>query len=77
MFVCVCKAVRAAEIDTARGQGMRSWEEVAGVCGAGTECGACQDQIDEIIRTPLIPGVVLDRAEQVAIRESCTVRVRR
>ncbi|HEX7928296.1 MAG TPA: (2Fe-2S)-binding protein [bacterium] len=50
MFICVCKAVRAAEIDAARGKGMRSWEEVAGVCGAGTECGACQDDIDARLR---------------------------
>jgi bacterioferritin-associated ferredoxin len=50
MYACVCKAVRVAEIHSARSQGMRSWEEVATVCGAGTECGACHDQIDELLR---------------------------
>lgn len=49
MIVCHCKAVRAEEIRTEVRLGAETVETVGERCGAGTECGGCQDAVCEVI----------------------------
>src|SRR3954470_3228354 len=49
MILCVCQAVTDREVDAAVRAGARSVDAVAACCGAGTDCGACRDAIQERI----------------------------
>ena len=49
MFVCICRAVTAAEIERAVDSGADCVEAVSAVTGAGTSCGTCHDTIDDVI----------------------------
>jgi bacterioferritin-associated ferredoxin len=49
MILCVCQAVTDREVDAAVRGGARSVDAVAACCGAGTDCGACRDAIQERI----------------------------
>jgi bacterioferritin-associated ferredoxin len=46
MVLCICRAVTEREIDAAVHAGARSVDAVAACCGAGTDCGACQEAIE-------------------------------
>jgi bacterioferritin-associated ferredoxin len=49
MILCVCQAVTDREVDAAVRGGAQSVDAVAACCGAGTDCGACRDAIQERI----------------------------
>ena len=50
--ICVCRRVLRAEIEQAvRQQGLTTVEEVSRATGAGYDCGACWDEIEEILAT--------------------------
>jgi bacterioferritin-associated ferredoxin len=49
VLVCLCHPTSDAEIETHVETGARSIEEIARRCGAGTGCGACVCQIEEIL----------------------------
>jgi len=49
MFVCVCHAVTKAEIEKAVDEGAETREQVTKKCRAGGDCGACHDEIEQII----------------------------
>lgn len=58
MIVCCCKAVCSQKIAELIASGVDSVEAIGEVCGAGTDCGSCRDQIEEMIeekmsQTPL------------------------
>ncbi len=54
MFVCICKAVTDSQIHESIDGGAQSREEVTRVCGAGGECGACHNMIEDILEERLI-----------------------
>ncbi|MBM36593.1 MAG: NAD(P)H-nitrite reductase [Acidimicrobiaceae bacterium] len=45
MVVCHCLAINDATIRDLLEAGALSVEEIANRCGAGTECGACVEQV--------------------------------
>jgi bacterioferritin-associated ferredoxin len=49
MIVCICHGASAAEIASLVAGGNDSLATIARACGAGTDCGACRGQIEEII----------------------------
>lgn len=49
MYVCICKRVSEHELRHHVERGARSVEEVGQHCGAGTDCGSCQDDIADLI----------------------------
>jgi len=49
MFVCVCKAVSAAEVEKSIDDGCETVEEVTRSCRAGGDCGACHQTIEDMI----------------------------
>ena len=50
MYVCICSAVTAGELDAAIADGARCEEEVAQRTGAGSGCGTCVDRICDLLR---------------------------
>jgi bacterioferritin-associated ferredoxin len=49
MYVCICLAVTAAEIERVIESGAGSTKKVGARCGAGTSCGKCKTSIRRII----------------------------
>jgi bacterioferritin-associated ferredoxin len=47
MIVCLCHAVSDRTIDRAIRDGAETVEELGEVCGAGTGCGACLEDLAE------------------------------
>ena len=49
MYVCVCRAVCDREVDSVIEGGATTVEAVTKACGAGSDCGACHDEIADRI----------------------------
>ena len=49
MVVCLCKNVSSREIEEHIDQGATTLEEVGRRCGAGTDCGGCHADIEELL----------------------------
>ena len=49
MFVCLCRVVSHRQVESAVDKGATTVEQVGKQCGAGTGCGACHEQIQDII----------------------------
>jgi len=61
MIVCCCKAVCSQKIAELIASGIDTVEAIGEVCGAGTDCGSCRDQIEEMIEEgarPTLPARV-------------------
>lgn len=49
MFVCLCRVVTDGQVKEAIHSGATSIDDVGDACGAGTGCGACHEQIQDMI----------------------------
>lgn len=49
MLVCSCNAVFEGVVRKAVSSGAACPDEVASICGAGTDCGGCIEHIEDII----------------------------
>jgi len=49
MIVCSCLAVSASEVEQLVEEGADTVVAVSAACGAGTDCGACRQQLAQII----------------------------
>ena len=49
MYVCVCRSVTDSQVQRAIAQGANTREAVGRQCGAGTDCGGCHDELDDLI----------------------------
>ena len=50
-LICICMEVRLAYIEDAIVSGnLKTVDEIGDATEAGTSCGACHDEIEEIIR---------------------------
>jgi bacterioferritin-associated ferredoxin len=49
VIVCSCKAVSHRVIENAIDQGASTVDQVGSACGAGTKCGACREQIHDML----------------------------
>jgi bacterioferritin-associated ferredoxin len=51
MYVCLCHGVTSREVAEAVAQGACTSNQVAAVCGAGSDCGRCRRTVQSIIAT--------------------------
>ena len=49
MYVCVCLAVTDQEVNAAIEGGAETRQEVTRACGAGGDCGACHEMIEDML----------------------------
>ena len=49
MFVCLCKAVSDVQVVETIRSGACTLKQVADSCGAGSGCGACTKEIQDMI----------------------------
>jgi bacterioferritin-associated ferredoxin len=56
MIVCLCKAVSCRTIRSEVRRGNRTIKGIAQACQAGTGCGACVQQIRELITQVGVPA---------------------
>ncbi len=49
MIVCSCRAVNDAIVRTTLLSGASCPDEVAAMCGAGTDCGSCVRLVEDLI----------------------------
>jgi bacterioferritin-associated ferredoxin len=49
MMVCHCRAVRDSVIREVIDAGIVEVDEIAAVCGAGSQCGGCRDVLEELV----------------------------
>ena len=49
MVVCLCRNVTSREIEEHIDRGARTLEEVGRRCGAGTDCGGCHADLEELL----------------------------
>jgi bacterioferritin-associated ferredoxin len=61
MFVCVCKAVTEQKVRECIADGATSREAVTKACTAGGDCGACHQQIEDMVEDHLIAASKLNR----------------
>lgn len=53
MYVCICKGVTEAEVDSTIAGGAFTREAVTRACRAGGDCGACHQMIEDKIEDHL------------------------
>ncbi|WP_075006563.1 MULTISPECIES: (2Fe-2S)-binding protein [Stigmatella] len=70
MIVCLCHVVSDRLIRAHISQGIRTVEGLGEACGAGTSCGGCQDQLEQILVEAKCQAV----GTKSACRESCAAR---
>jgi bacterioferritin-associated ferredoxin len=51
VIVCLCHGVDDAQIEDLIAEGCESVPSIGKACGAGTDCGSCRGQIEDIIET--------------------------
>ena len=61
MIVCLCAGVDEREVQECIDEGARSLADLARTCGAGGDCGSCQDML-------------LEALEDAAADERCPAR---
>src|SRR5687767_11927931 len=49
MILCICKGLSEHHVLEVVEAGARSVEAVGRACGAGTDCGTCQEEIEQVI----------------------------
>ncbi len=49
MWVCICNAVADRDVHAAIEAGASTRDAVTAACGAGGDCGACHEMIEEML----------------------------
>jgi bacterioferritin-associated ferredoxin len=62
MIVCHCNCVSDRQIRTAVSAGACDEDDIARMCGAGTDCGGCLPWIDELLDGHDEPVLAFPRA---------------
>jgi bacterioferritin-associated ferredoxin len=50
MYVCICRRVSDTELRNTIATGAQNLDEVGQRCGAGTDCGACHEEIADFLQ---------------------------
>jgi len=67
MIVCCCKAICSRKIGELIASGVDTVEAIGEVCGAGTDCGSCRTQIEEMIEDEQAQPRTLARARSLRV----------
>jgi bacterioferritin-associated ferredoxin len=57
VLVCLCHPANERDIDACIRDGARSVEDIGEMCGAGTGCGACRDDLRERLERAGVDGM--------------------
>lgn len=49
MIVCLCRGVSERTVKAVIGAGAATLDDVAAACAAGSDCGACQDMLLDLL----------------------------
>ena len=49
MIVCFCRALSESDLHRVVAAGAWTVEAVTAACGAGTDCGACQSVVEDVV----------------------------
>ena len=49
MIVCFCRGLSESDLRRVVATGAWTVEEVTAVCGAGSDCGACQSVVQDVV----------------------------
>lgn len=71
MLVCFCHPTTDRDIDECIREGARSVEDIGDMCGAGTGCGACRDELREMLERAGV-GADGDRPAEEATAARCS-----
>jgi bacterioferritin-associated ferredoxin len=71
MLVCLCHPANERDIESCIRDGARSVEDIGEMCGAGTGCGACRDDLRERLERAGNGGDA-DLSSSIATRRGCT-----
>ena len=63
MYVCLCKGVTDHKIRESVEGGARSWREVQGETGCGTQCGKCAGAAKAITREAVMTEVTASASD--------------
>jgi bacterioferritin-associated ferredoxin len=82
MYVCICHAVTEHELGDHVARGAHSEEQIGEICGAGTGCGTCLDEIASLVDTFRRGGAAREPAaggglRPADVRQPLDVRPRR
>ena len=55
MVICICHRVTCHELRAVIATGVRSVDEVAARCRAGSDCGSCREDIADLIQEAAPP----------------------
>ena len=47
MIICLCHGVRDRDIDEVIDRGAATVDDIGSMCGAGTGCGACLEELED------------------------------
>jgi bacterioferritin-associated ferredoxin len=56
MIVCLCHPATERDVESCIREGARSVDDIGDMCGAGTGCGACRDDLRERLERAGIGG---------------------
>jgi bacterioferritin-associated ferredoxin len=82
MYVCICHGVTEHELGDYVAGGAHSEEQIGELCGAGTGCGTCLDEIARFVDTFRCGGTGREPAaaggpRSTGVRQPLDVRPRR
>jgi len=49
MYICLCHAATTKDVDAAIADGASTVEEIGDVCGAGSGCGSCHEELQDML----------------------------
>ncbi len=49
MIVCFCRGLSESDLRRVVASGAWTVEDVSAACGAGTDCGACRDVVEDVV----------------------------
>jgi bacterioferritin-associated ferredoxin len=49
MYVCICRAITLSRLQALVGSGIDTLDGVERACGAGGDCGTCQEDIRRVL----------------------------
>ena len=49
MIVCFCRGLSESDLRRVVATGAWTVEDVSAVCGAGTDCGACREVVEDVV----------------------------
>ena len=77
MLICICKGLSERAVHGTIRDGATTVEAIGRACGAGSDCGTCQDALEDAIADVISPRHLVESGRQHApLRARCQVSER-